>query len=243
MFDTTGLFVDGGAGSWVAAPNPSGFYATEIAAHRQFIEATVMQATSVVSRKTHGNAGTFDLDLPLSGAPAIECRSGSQTGDYMLVFTFASDVSVQNATVTAGTGSANNFTVVGNAVTVSLTGVTNAQTITVKLAGVSDGINASDVQASMSVLIGDTNANGKVNSSDIAQVQSESGQQVAQTNFREDVTVSGTINSSDIALAQSNSGTALPVSAVSPSTAFPAKINPLDVHVSVPNKAKAGILK
>jgi hypothetical protein len=62
----------------------------------------------------------------------------------------------------------------------------------------------------MSVLAGDTTANGLVNSSDIAQTQSQSGQSVTLSNFREDVTVNGLINSSDIAFVQAHSGTALP---------------------------------
>jgi hypothetical protein len=49
-----------------------------------------------------------------------------------------------------------------------------------------------------------------VNSSDISQTQSQSGQVVTSSNFREDVTVNGSINSSDISFVQSKSGTALP---------------------------------
>ena len=62
----------------------------------------------------------------------------------------------------------------------------------------------------MDVLLGDTNGNGVVNSSDIAQTQSQSGTSVTASNFREDVTVNGAINSSDIATVQSKSGTGLP---------------------------------
>jgi hypothetical protein len=65
----------------------------------------------------------------------------------------------------------------------------------------------------MGVLAGDTTGNGIVNSSDIAQTQSQAGQPVTSTNLREDVTANGLINSSDIALVQSKSGTALPASA------------------------------
>ncbi|HST29433.1 MAG TPA: hypothetical protein VLK27_01180 [Chthoniobacterales bacterium] len=213
MFDTTGLFVDGGDGTWVAAPNPSAFYATEIAAHRRFVESVVMQLTGVVSRKTHGDAGTFDVNLPSSGSPGIECRSGGAASDYMLVFAFANTISVQSATVTAGTGSATNFTVVANVVTVNLTGVANAQTITVTLGGVNNGTNTGDVEAAMSVLIGDTTANGAVNSSDVAQTQAQAGQAVTAANAREDVTANGEINSSDIGLVQSQSGTALSTAA------------------------------
>ena len=208
MFETTGLFAQGDSGNWISAPNPSAFYATEIAAHRGFIESVVMQLVSAVSRKPHGSAGTFDVDLPETGVPGIECRSGGPADSHMLVFTFTNNVSVQGARVSAGAGSVSNFTVVKKQVTVNLTGITNAQTITVTLLGVSDGTNTSDVEVNMVALLGDTNANGAVNSTDIGQTQSLSGQLVTSSNFREDVTVNGTINSSDIALVQSQSGTA-----------------------------------
>jgi hypothetical protein len=210
MFDTTGLFARDDFGNWVSAPNPSAFYATEIAAHRSFIESVVMQLVSAVSRKTHGNAGTFDVDLPVTGAPGIECRFGGITDSHMLVFTFANNISVEGADVSSGTGSVSNYTAVGKEVTVNLSSVTNEQAITVALRGVNDGTNTSDVEVTMVVLLADTTANGAVNSSDIAQTQSQSGQLVTSSNFREDVTVNGEINSSDIALVQSKSGTGLP---------------------------------
>ena len=154
------------------------------------------------------------------------------------MFTFTNTVSVQNAVVTAGTGSATNFTVIGNVATVNLTGVTNAQTITVTLAGVSDGTNTSDVEAAMSVLIGDTTANGIVNSSDIAQTQSQAGQSVTAANAREDVNVNGAINSSDIALVQSNSGTALPSAGVPTRTRQATNVNPLPLQNSTIDKTR-----
>jgi hypothetical protein len=62
----------------------------------------------------------------------------------------------------------------------------------------------------MSILAGDTTADGVVNSTDIAQTKSQSGAAVSSTNFREDVTADGNINSTDIALTKSKSGTGLP---------------------------------
>ncbi|HLW34827.1 MAG TPA: dockerin type I domain-containing protein, partial [Chthoniobacterales bacterium] len=226
-FDTTGLFVESGSIPWDAAPNPSAFYSTEIAAHRRFVESVVMQLTDVVSRKVHPNAGTFDIELPPSGPPGIECRSGGTTNSHMLVFTFTNNVSVRNATVMAGTGSVTNFVVVGNVVTVNLTGVTNAQTITVTLSNVSDGTNTSDVEAAMGVLTGDTNHDKFVDSIDTSQTKSQSGKPVTAANCREDVNVDGFIDAVDVALVKSKSGTALPgVNATSDETQ-PAKVNPL----------------
>ncbi|MBA2435943.1 MAG: hypothetical protein H0V54_12845 [Chthoniobacterales bacterium] len=53
-------------------------------------------------------------------------------------------------------------------------------------------------------------ADRSVNSADISQTKSRSGQTVDITNFRSDVTVDGTLNSGDIGLVKSRSGTALP---------------------------------
>ena len=194
MFDTSGLFVQSDQGNWITAPNPSAFYATEIAARRGFIESVVMRLVSVVSRQTHGRAGTFDINLPQTPRPGIECRSG----DYAIVFTFASNVSIQGARVTSGAGRVKNYTVTGNQVLVNLTRVDNAQTVVVTLASVNDGINASDVQATMGVLIGDVTADGVVNSTDVSEVQSQLHQPVTASNFRDDVKPDGVINRQDV---------------------------------------------
>ena len=210
MFDTTGLFVEDDQGNWVTAPNPSAFYATEIAAREGFINSVVMQLISAVSQKTHGSAGSFAIELPQTAKPGIECRSGGASEDYTIVFTFANNVSVSGATVTSGAGTVSNFNVANNQVSVNLTGVDNAQTVVVTLTGVSDGINTRNVQATMGVLIGDTNGDGFVNSADISQIKSQSGQAVDSSTFREDVNTDGFLNSADISLVKSKSGTALP---------------------------------
>jgi uncharacterized protein YdgA (DUF945 family) len=75
---------------------------------------------------------------------------------------------------------------------------------------VNDGSNTGNVSIPMSVLLGDSNANKSVNSSDVTQTKVQSGQAVTALNFREDVTASGAINSSDVSLVKSKSGTALP---------------------------------
>ena len=40
---------------------------------------------TAVSRKTHGTAGTFDINLPLTGTPGIECRTGQGTNSNFMV--------------------------------------------------------------------------------------------------------------------------------------------------------------
>jgi hypothetical protein len=195
------------------------------------INPSPVTLVSAVSRKTHGAAGTFDVDLPLTGTPGIECRSGGANSDYTLVFRFANGLTnVDSAEVSSGSvataqidnNDPHNFIV-------NLTGVADAQTITVRLNNAADsaGNFSSRVSAPMSILIGDTTGNGEVNSSDVAQTQSQSGQPVTSANFREDVTANGLINSSDLALVQSKSGTGLaqPSKTISSNTSTPERAN------------------
>lgn len=166
--------------------------------------------TLVVSRKLHSGV-PFDINLPFAGTSGIECRSGGATNDYQVVFTFPSSVTFNSAAVTAGAGTVSGTSGSGTtAVTVNLTGVTNAQRITVTLFGASNGTNTGDLGVPMGVLVGDTTGNGTVNASDVGQTKSQSGQPVTASNFRTDVNVGGTINASDIGLVKSMAGTALP---------------------------------
>jgi hypothetical protein len=169
----------------------------------------VPTVVSAVSRKIHGGAGTFDIALPLSGSPGVECRVSG--GNHTVVVTFANPVTVASASVSLGTGSVGSFTGSGTSqITVNLTGVTNAQVIGVTLGNVNDGTVSGDVTIPMGVLAGDTNGNAAVSSSDISQTKAQSGQTANASNFRSDVNVNGSITSSDISLVKSASGTSLP---------------------------------
>jgi hypothetical protein len=170
---------------------------------------------TVASRKTHPTAGDFDVALPLSGTRGIECRSGGATNAYTLVYTLGGNLAAAGtATVTQGTATVGTPTVGPNAnqVTVPLTAVANAQHLVITLNGVQDGTGAilNNLVARMDVLLGDTSANGLVNSTDISQTQAQSGKAVTSSNFRTDVTANGLINSTDISTVQSKSGTGLP---------------------------------
>jgi len=167
-------------------------------------------AQSAFSRKVHGEAGTFDVPLPLTGNVGIECRSGGATNDYQMIINFVTSVTVGDAAVTSGTGSVSSFSVSGSQVTVNLTGVTNVQRITVTLFNVNDGTHMGNVPVSMGVLVGDVNGSTGVNSTDVALTKSQVGMAVNSSNFREDVNTSGTISSTDVAIVKSDVGTSLP---------------------------------
>jgi hypothetical protein len=167
--------------------------------------------TSAVSRKSHGDAGTFDVNLPLTGGVGVECRSGGATEEYQVVLSFGSPVTFSSAAVNDGAGSVSSVSGSGtNVVTLHLTNVANAQRITLALFGVNDSANTGDVGVRMGMLLGDTNNNGGVTASDIGQTKAQSGIPVTNANFRQDVTPNGTINASDIGLVKSRSGQTLP---------------------------------
>jgi flagellar basal body rod protein FlgC len=90
---------------------------------------------------------------------------------------------------------------------VPLTNVANAQTIQITLNGVNGSTNFA---IPMSILIGDTNANGTVNVSDVSQTKSRVGHAIDGTNFRSDVNANGYINAADVSIVKSSVGTGLP---------------------------------
>ncbi len=181
--------------------------------HRLFA-AYDLTLNSVVSRKSHGSAGTFDIGLPLTGNPGIECRNGGANGIYTLVFTFPTPLaSVSGAGVTSGNGSVSSGAVGPNPnqYTINLTGVTDAQYVTVTLTNVQDtASHVGDFSATMGVLAGDVTFDRVVNSKDQNFINSKSGQRATSANFRADVTVDGVIDGKDASFVGNRSGHKLP---------------------------------
>ena len=193
--------------------------------------ASGLQLLSVVSRKTQGPAGTFDINLPLSGPPGIECRSGGTNGNHTLVFTFNNVLA--SATVTATPGSGNVALPLifnGSTMKVNLTNVINAQVITITVSNATDdtGQVLPNTDVRMGVLmgdvggaplyrdvrrgeqVGDATGDGLVNSSDIAFIKAHTGELISAANFTADINGNGIISATDVAIAKSRSGTGLP---------------------------------
>ena len=176
-----------------------------------------VQLVKAVSRKTHGTAGDFDVrlfpmlpEIPLG----IEPRSGggANSDEHKVVFVFATPVSFTGATMNGA--SVTTTPAAGSApaseVTIHLTGVPNAQTVTVALQGATNGGVPGVVSVQMGALLGDTTHDRFVNAADITETKGQSGAQVAKDNFRTDTNVDGFINSADISQVKSKSGTGLP---------------------------------
>ena len=178
-----------------------------------------VQPMSAVSRKMHGAAGTFDIPLALTGPVSIECRSGGANMDYQIVLTFAAPIAYDDVAVVSGTATIASVTPTAppatngagpTQLTINLTGVANAQRVTLAIFGANDGTDRGDVGLRVGFLLGDVTADGNVNASDITETKSQTGHAVSSSNFRDDLNANGEINSSDVALAKFKSGTGLP---------------------------------
>jgi hypothetical protein len=141
----------------------------------------------------------------------VECRSGGGGGAYTMVFTFPNNLSSVSSVTPAASVTSSGMGPNPNQFTVNVTGVTSGNSLTVTLNNVLDvENNTGNVPGTIGVLLGDTSNDTFVNSTDISQTKSKSGQFLDLTNFRADVTVDGNLNSTDITLVKSKSGTALP---------------------------------
>jgi hypothetical protein len=225
-----GIAVDASGSAYVAGQTWSGNFptvnpfqgsrhGTDDAFIAKIVEPPPVVLTGVASRKIHGSAGSFDLDLPLTGTPGIECRSGGPNGDHTLVFTFLNTLStVTGITATATTSSGTQtLTPTGNIGTdtheyiVNLTGVPNASHLNVTLNGVTDSANhVGDVSGHMDVLLGDVNSTGRTDSGDVTAVRNKTVSIPDQQTFQFDVNISGRIDSGDVTATRNATVTVLP---------------------------------
>ena len=216
LFEQSGFYLQDDNSNWVPATGPGHFYATRISSNSSWIEAVLRGAPtpeSVVSRKTHGDAGTFDIPLPLSGDQGIECRrgSGATSDSHQVIVTFPSAVTVGGVTVASSDGQATaTQSVSGNVVTINLASVSDGQSITITLTNVGNGTNIGDIAIPMGILLGDSNQDGFVNAGDTLSARNLSGQVTNNSNFRSDVNTDAFVNGGDALVIRSHAGDSLP---------------------------------
>lgn len=213
-----------------AATHGRGWYDASVTASG----AAAPTVLSVASRKSHGTAGTFDVNMPLAGG-GVEPRRGAATtgapGDFAIVVRFTNTLAASQAGATVtftpgsggtgpggapagpGSGSVGSFTASGTDLTVQLTNVSDDQTGTLSISGVTDSNGmtlASTFSVPLGFLTGDTTGNKSVDIGDIGQVKSSSGSAVTAATFRRDLNLDGAINIGDIVIVKSRSGSTIP---------------------------------
>ncbi|MBA3962043.1 MAG: exo-alpha-sialidase [Chthoniobacterales bacterium] len=167
---------------------------------------TGINLVSAASRLTQGTAGTFDINMPLTGTSGVECRSAST---YNAVFTFDAPVTSGQVTVLSGTATVGTITFSGNSMIVPLTGVTSAEVVTLHTQNINgDGQAHGDVP--FGFLVGDADATRVVGKSDQTLVQGQLRQPVTSANFREDLNADGRIQNGDVQLVKADKGHTIP---------------------------------
>src|SRR5438445_5047337 len=167
---------------------------------------SVLTLLSAASRLTHGSAGTFDIPMPLTGISGVEDRSSPT---YNAVFTFDAPVTSGEVTVIGGTATVGAITFSGNSMTAQLTGVTSAEIVTLHTQNINgDGQPHGDVP--FGFLTADVNGNRIVDRPDLQQLQTDRGQPVTASNFRDDINLSGTVDRPDLQSVQTNRGHSIP---------------------------------
>jgi hypothetical protein len=161
---------------------------------------------SAASRKKHGNAGTFDIALPLTGSPGVECRVGNGGAfRQSIVFTFSEPVTGISGTTTTTCGRVSSTTISDSTVSVELGHINcDGSDITVTVPGVTGASGSVDASATMTLRTGDVNADGVVNTADLKEIKMNVGRGlVTDDNFRDDITVDGKVNHGDTILEKS----------------------------------------
>ena len=159
--------------------------------------------TAAVSRKQHGAAGIFDVDV-LNGA--IESRVNGVT---QLVVTFDQDViEVSQPSVSVTSGSVTNVTIDGNVVTVDISGGPLYTPQTISFPGLADvtGMCLATGTVNAAARLGDVNGDGNITVTDMVQVRNNLGQPVTASNFRADVNIDGNITVTDMVQVRNNLG-------------------------------------
>jgi hypothetical protein len=180
--------------------------------------------SGVVSRRTHGGAGDYDIILTPSAPFAVESRSADANGNYTLVFSFQNTLNTLtpvtsiSATATTSSGTVNLPAPTGSLsgtdahlYTVTVSGVPNASYLVVTLNGVTDSAaNHGNVSAEMGVLLGDVNGSARVDAADVSSVRQQTLQTITTSNFRNDINTSGRIDAADVSVARQQTLTSLP---------------------------------
>lgn len=211
-------------------PHPLNFGASKKANYRVWVKrwADIIQPTEppalvkAASRRAHGSAGEFDIDLPLQGAPARETRIGGLT---TLVLTFnegikAIDGTLDASEISLSVGQVDSVTLDGLDLIVQVSGISDGSVtgagscvdVTVSgIADLADNALVGDTDVRVVVLAGDINGSAPpygdnmVDLTDMAKAKANasSNLELTKETCLFDVNVDGGITLTDMALVKS----------------------------------------
>ncbi len=159
---------------------------------------------SVVSRKVHGTAGTFDL--PLSNLPTSPTTETRQGPAHTLVFTFNKPIIATTVAISEGIAASGAPTISGNDVIVPVSGAADAQYMTVSLTNVTSADSSTGGGGGIRVglLAGDASLNRQVTVADVGITNSFILFAVGESNFHVDINADGRFTVADKGLVNAN---------------------------------------
>jgi hypothetical protein len=170
----------------------------------------------VQSRKSHAGVADFDVPVnctvPIDGPVSVEPRTIG--AGHRIVFQFNQPIT-DPGTAGAFNAAASPLGMAfaaksGNDVVVTLTGITENQRVRVTLTNVNGVGVGGSAAASLGFMLGDVNATGKVNASDISAIKAHVGQAASGDNFRFDLDASGNVTPRDVSVLKARSGLVMP---------------------------------
>ncbi|NLX20434.1 MAG: hypothetical protein GXY55_02025 [Phycisphaerae bacterium] len=163
------------------------------------------EVAAAISRKVHGGAGPFAVDVLLSNG--VESRSGGPTE---VVVTFDTDIEgdggLDTADVSASSGAVVEVSISGAELAITLSGVDDASKLVLTFPGIVrvGGTTASPSTVCFGVLLGDVNGDGMTNIFDLVAVRNSLNAAVVAGNYRGDVSADGSINIFDLVAVRNN---------------------------------------
>ena len=166
---------------------------------------------AAVSRRTHGQVGVRDIDLPLDDAAGVgtESRAGGPT---RIVLTFSESVRpadgswdvAEEVILSAGAGTVSGA---GDTLTLELGEVADGTCLTIRLAGITDmdgnPLLGGD-EVTIAVLRGDVNGDGIVDVADMSRIKGGLFEPLDAVDFRADVSADGVIDVTDMSAVKGN---------------------------------------
>lgn len=190
--------------------------AVDMGAYEYSLEGAV-RLLQAFSRRTHGAAGPFEVDLvhPLSGQTRpVEPRQGGPT---QIVVTFSrpvfavGDLDLSDVVLTASSGSGGvvtNLSASDNHLIVDLGGATDGTAVRMAFPGIQDSTgNVVENTLCFNVLAGDADGNSAVNIFDLVVIRNALNGPVNAECYRRDVTADGAVNIFDLVMTRNNLNT------------------------------------
>jgi len=160
---------------------------------------------SAVSRKTHGLAGAFDMDISVPGA--VESRLNGPT---QIIVTFDRVIDgadgLDNGGVLISSGTIHAVVISDSTLTIDMSGVADCSALTIRFPGIvsqTGGASASQALC-FGVLRGDVQEDGATNVMDLLATKNVLNHPLDSSNYQCDINIDGNLNVLDLLVIRNN---------------------------------------